>query len=384
MRTARLVGLLLIPFLFLACEDQVTNPEAGNLADSPLLKKKCPSPPCNGGGEDPPPPPSVNDPIILYSSAIESNVGGGGCKRGDLQHSIYRMDLSGASERVLPDSLEKQAHSMHPSFSPDGQHFVMYRDVYTVAKGRCATEHFQIATAGVDGSGFQVIREFERGSGGLDVPRWSPTPVGGVERIGWLEFTGGIVSLIIANTDGSGQSTVVQGTITDEIEGFEWSRSGDAVLVHFRDWGSDFSHLRLYSLNCVSTCSATSFVELGDSSPITPGSISEMDWGRQHDWIVVPTCPGGDCNIYKVDITNTASPVVTQLTAASSLDELDVSLSPDDSRILFVAGPIGNTSRLVELDLAVISVPWNGDLSAPGVRILAEVGPSGGTDWRSF
>ncbi len=378
----RWILLLCCAVVLAAChEESPTGPED---AATPMLKKKCPSPPCGGGGEDPPPPPSVDDPAILYSSGIESNVGGGGCKRGDLQDSMYRMDLSGASERVFGDNLETQAHTQHPSFSPDGQRFAMYRDVYTVRKGRCDTEHFEIATAGVDGTGFTVIREIERGSGGLDQPRWSPGPVGGGERIAWMESTGDLVSLIIADTDGSSRFAVVEGTLTGEVEGFEWSRSGDAILVHLRDWGSDFSHLRLYSLNCASTCSWSSFVEIGDTSPITPGWFSEMDWARQHDWIAVSKCFGGDCDVYKIDITDPALPVVTQLTAGGSLDELEVSWSPDDSRILFVAGPIGSGERLVELDLTIVSLPWTGDLNPPGVRILPEVGPAGGTDWRRF
>jgi len=49
MRYAPHVLSLFVPLLVLACENQVTDPEAGSLADNPLFKK-CSSPPCGGGG----------------------------------------------------------------------------------------------------------------------------------------------------------------------------------------------------------------------------------------------------------------------------------------------------------------------------------------------
>ena len=376
------IPLVLCCAFILACEDNApTGPEDGNTA---LFKPKCETPPCKGG--DPPPPPTVGDPAILFSSAMEGNVGGGGCKRGDLHWSVYRMDTDGLYERVFPDALEIQSASLYPSFAPDGQQFAFYRDVYTVAKGRCATEHFHIATAGVDGTGFQIIREIERGVGGLDQPRWSPGPVGGVERIGWLEWVEdfALMTVVIANTDGSNANVVVSGTADYEVEGFEWSRSGDAVLVYFRGWEAVDSYLRLYSLDCSVSCTTASSLVIGNLSPITPDKwFGEMDWARQHDWVAVPACGGGNCDLYKIDLSNPVSPAVTQLTA-NGLDEGEVSWSPDDSMLLFTAWAIDGTRKALELDLSVATLPWNGDVSAPGIRVLAEVGNSWGLDRRRF
>lgn len=372
---------------FLACENQ---PYESTDVTNPVFKPKCESPPCkdDGGTDPPPPPPASVEAHILYSSGIESNVGGGGCKRGDLQHSVYRMDPTGAFERLFGNDLESQAHTMNPSFSPDGQQFAMSRDVYTVAKGRCATEHFQIATANVDGTGFQVIREVERSSGQfVENGLWSPAAVDGAERIAWLEWDGNVTtSVVIAETDGASPVPVIVQAEPDEIEDHEWNRTGDGILVMMRDWAAGQSSLRLYGIDCSGSCQTSSQTDIGDLSPIPSSSpLGGMAWAHQHDWVALHACAGGDCDIYRIDLTDPLSPIVTQLTArGGGADELDPRWSPDDTKVIFAAGPIDGTEWLVEMDLTVTSLPWDGDLSAPGIRLLVELGPFGGSDWRSF
>ena len=378
----------LIALLAVACQDVA--PTAPDEVAGPLFKPKCDSPPCNGGGEDPPPPPPPSnvEPHVLFSSGMEGNEGGGGCKRGDLGASMYRMDLSGNYERVFPDELETQAFTLEPSFSPDGQRFVMFRDVYTVAKGRCATENLQIATAGVDGSDLQVIADFERGTSYTTIvgePEWSPVSIGGSERIAWRQWNDGVNSIVTASTDGSGATPLVTGNSTEQLWGFAWSRAGDQMLVYFEQ-ESQLSALRLYSLTCGATCSAGAGIDVGNLSPIPPDAWFQfqMDWAHSSDRVLVSACPAGDCDIYLIDLTDPQSPVVEQITAKPSVfDELEPRWSPDDSKVLFVTGIDGN-GWLVELDLSVAALPWDGDLSAPGLRLVAATPIFGGADWRSF
>ena len=389
MRSVLSVLVLPVAIALVACESRPFDPSESSAG--PLFKPKCETPPCkDDGGTDPPPPPQGVEAHVLFSSSMGTNPGGGGCKRGDLQDSMYRLDLNGNFERVFGDNLENQAHTMDPTFSPDGTRFAMYRDVYTVAKGRCATEHFQIATASTDGTEFQVVREFDRESGRhVRMPKWSPGPVSGSERLAWLESNSTAVDIMIAQTDGSSPSVALTGNEvagSDEIEGFEWSRTGDALLVNLRDWGAALSWLRLYDLDCSGNCAVAGFVDIPASSPIPVGAwFSDMDWARLHDWVIAPACIGGDCDLYRFDLTNRASPTVTRITAvAGGADELEPTWSPDDSKILFTAGFIDGAIWRVEMDLTVASLPWSGDLQAPGIRATARPDCCSGMDWRRF
>jgi len=379
----------LIALLAVACRD--ATPTAPDEVSVPLFKPKCDTPPCkDDGGEDPPPPPppSTVEAHILFSSGMEGNEGGGGCKRGDLGTSMYRMDLSGNYERVFPDELETQAFTSEPSLAPDGQRFVMYRDVYTVAKGRCATENFQIVTAAVDGTDFQVIADFERGTSISTIvgePEWSPVAVGGSERIAWRQWTDGVNSIVTASTDGTGAVPLITGTSTEQLWGFAWSRTGDQMLVYFEQQ-SQLASLRLHSVTCGSTCSASAAINVADLSPIPPDAWLQfqMDWAHLSDRVLVSACVAGDCDVYGIDLTDPLSPAVTQYTARpGGADELEPRWSPDDTKILFMTG-VDGSEWLVELDLTVASLPWSGDFSAPGVRLLAETRIFGGADWRPY
>jgi dipeptidyl aminopeptidase/acylaminoacyl peptidase len=369
--------------LAVACEQAPTDVME---PDGPAAFKKG-----GGGGGKPgdPPPPPIGDPAIVFSSSRDANTGGGPSKRGDLVMSIYRMDLTGAFERVFGDDLETQSWNKNPKWAPDGQRFVFHRDKYEISKGKISSEVFQIATARIDGvGGINVIRKVSRGSGHLDNARWSPVPIGVYERIVWVEDWSAIV---VAGTDGSDPTTVATAGEGEKFRGFEWFSDGTRLIGQVLDQTTGAYFLRLYDVSCgssSSTCTATKAWDLTDLGPIGPYDwFGDIAVARNHDWIVPSVCPGGrgPCDLWKIDLTAPAAPIVTRLTLTES-NEGDVSWSPDpvddDSKILLTARPIDSTRKAIILDLTLlVSLPWDGDLADPAVTVIADVGGSGGMDW---
>jgi hypothetical protein len=263
---------------------------------------------------------------------------------------------------------------------------VFHRDIYEISGGRISSEVFQIATARIDGvGGINMIRQVSRGSGhNVGSARWSPGLVGGAERIVWIEDGSAIV---VARTDGTEARRVATAEGSERFGAFEWFSDGTRLIgdVFDRETGANF--LRLYDVSCSSTCTATLATDLTDLAPIGPEDGLGAIVARNHDWIVAPICPGGrgPCDLWKIeiDVTGPEAPIVTRVTqlTLTEFDEQEVSWSPDDTQVLFTAWPVDNTRKAIILDLTLVELqPWDGNLAQ--VSVIADVGNSGGMDWR--
>lgn len=383
MRTARYVALLFVPLLLLACEDQITDPDPGSVADSPLLKK-CQSPPCNGGGGDPPPPdPSANS-TILFSTHVKGKV-----KRQRLDWSLHVMDADGTNvTRLFSNTTEAGTESTWPHWAPDDTRFVFNRGMAGI---------HGVAVANVDGTDLETILE---SAWAFPRPRWSPAAVAGAdgqEKIAYLDgfrdpngvFVG--PDLFVSNVDGSDRTrltahgpsgpTCARIPITSRfsVSQLEWSRSADRILATVYDCDTQEFTRRLYTLDCSGVCAVTDSVDLDLSASISSiDGFGQMAWGRTADRVVISIRPGSRgpvADLWILDLSLPLAPVLTQLTNTSvntsMLDATEPTWSPDDLEIAFTSWLVDNTRHAFVM---------NAD--GTNLRDIGEIGNSHGMDWR--
>lgn len=376
MMSSRHVLSLLVPLLFFACENQVTDPEVGSLTDNPLLKK-CSSPPCKGG-EDPPPPPPPADQAILYS----------GSSRDFGSRSIFRMNADGSNvDLVFGDAVESRNENTQPAWAPDGERFTFTRFVRVFAKRKVVSASHQIAVGRVDGTGgLKIIRKVPEGAEPLYRPRWSPVPVGGVERIAWVENRWvGQGAIAVARTDTWDTETLLVAGPDERFGNMTWSRSGDQILVEGWYESSQQSFLRLYDVDCSNGCTAILASNLSLSPLSSNDSFNHVDWAHLHDWVLVRVIPAGSSfgDLWLIDMTTGSLKPVTQ----TSIDVQDgVWSSCDDAALIVVWGQFGKrwSNKLIRLNLSgpLSGTAWDGSLDNPAIaEVIGDVNPAG-IDWR--
>jgi len=376
MKSSSYLAPTLCALLFAACAEPPTAPDA--LADPgvPLFKPKCDSPPCDGGEdppEDPPPPPTAADPAILYS---------GSSREFDLTQSIFQMNADGSNvAAVFGDAVESGNESRSPAWAPDGERFAFTRYVRVFDKRKVVSASSQLAVSDVDGTGLTVVREVSEGAEPFYRPRWSPEPVGGEERIAWVEnrWSAGEAAILMARADTWDVETLLTSGPDEHFGNMTWSRTGDQILIEGWYESSQQSFLRLYDVDCPADCTATFAIDL-DLAPLgSSDSFGHLDWAHLHDWVVVPA--RGD--LWRIDMVTGDLEPLTE----TSIEVQDAVWSSCDDAVLLVAyGEFGRrwSNKLIRLNLSALptGVPWDGSLDDPSVaEAIADVNPAG-IDWR--
>jgi len=385
MRSSSYLAPALCILLFATCAEPPTAPENLVSPEAPLFKPKCDSPPCDGGEdppEDPPPPPPSADQEILYSDF----------SRDFGSVSIFRMNVDGSNvEPVFGDDVESGNDNTHPAWAPDGERLTFTRLVRVLDKKKVVSTSHQIAVGRDDGTGPTVIREVPGGSvEPLYRPRWSPAPVGGVERIAWVEnrWDAGQAVVVVARTDTWDVETLLTSGLDEHFGNMTWSRTGEQILVEGWYESSQQSFLRLYDVDCSVSCTATPAGDLSLSPLSSNDGFMHVDWAHLHDWVLVPAIPAGESfgDLWLIDMTTGDLHRVTQ----TSIDVQDaVWSSCDDAILIGVWGQFGRqwSNKLIRLNLAGLPAvtPWDGSLDDPTIaEEVADVGTTGiaGIDWR--
>jgi len=368
--------VLILSILFVAnCGEQATEPQPSESSGTPVFKPKCDTPPCKGG-DDPPPP---ADQAILYS----------GSSRDHGSMSIFRMNADGSNvDLVFGDAVESGNHNVQPAWAPDGERFTFRRVVRVFEKRRVVSSTEQIAVGHEDGTVLAIIREVPDGPEPLYRPRWSPSPV--EDRIAWVENrVVGQASIVMARRDPGDdtwdtESVLVAGP-DEHFGNMTWSQSGEQILVEGWYESSQQSFLRLYDVDCLSSCTATAAADL-DLWPLSPnGSFGHLDWAHLHDWVLVRVIPAGSSfgDLWLIDMDTGDVRPVTQ----TSIDVQDaVWSSCDDQALIVVWGQFGRhwSNKLIRLNLSGLpsGTPWDGSLDDPAIaEVIADVNPAG-FDWR--
>ena len=377
MRSSSYLVAALCGLLLAACAEPPTAPENLGSSEAPLFKPKCDSPPCDGG-EDPTPPPPAVDQAILYS----------GSSRDFGSLSIFGMNADGSNvDPVFGDAEESGNESRSPAWAPDGERFTFTRYVRVFEKRKVVSASNQVAVGRVDGTELTVVREVPEGAEPLYRPRWSPAPVGGIERIAWVEnrWYAGQAAVVMARVDTWEVETLLTSGPDEHFGNMTWSRTGDQVLVEGWYESSQLSFLRLYDVDCSLGCTATSAGDL-DLSPLSSSdSFGHVDWAHLHDWVLVRAIPAGSSygDLWRIDmLTGDLEPVTD-----TSIDVQDgVWSSCDDAVLMVVWGEFGRrwSNKLIRLNLSALpsGTPWDGSLDDPSVAVaIADVNPAG-IDWR--
>jgi len=375
-RSTFVVPILSIVFLA-TCGEQPTEPQSSASPGTPVFKPKCETPPCKGG-DDPPPPPA--DQAILFSDYGVSR---------DASWTILRMNADGSNvDQVFGDAVESGNHNVQPAWAPDGERFTFRRLVRVFEKRKVVSSSEQIAVGREDGTVLATIREVPGGLEPLYRPRWSPLPVGGVERIAWVENrVFGQAAIAVARTDTWDTENLLVAVPDERFGNMTWSRSGDQILVEGWYESSQQSFLRLYDVDCSSSCTATTAGDL-DLSPLSPNdSFGHLDWAHLHDWVLVRVIPAGNSfgDLWLIDMTTGTGSL--QPVTETSIDVQDaVWSSCDDAALIVVWGQFGKrwSNKLIRLNLSgpLSGTAWDGSLINPAIaEVIADVNPAG-IDWR--
>jgi Tol biopolymer transport system component len=289
-----------------------------------------------------PSPPVPADPAIAYSLS------------GPNRLDIMVMDANGSNKRVVVS--EKMVNNLNPDWSPDGKQLVFTR--FGLKGGDNG-----IYIINVDGTGLKNVTDFNGKSAYVHAVAWSPQPLAdGQYKIAFVDqadLGGGslkpITDLFIVNTDGSG---LVQ--LTNDKNGaqhweVQWSPEGDRIAVE------TFTHntgepgigdIVVYQIAYDnSTAAKFKATSLGSVIPSVEPLATDVDrllydWSKQGNNLLIsasvvgaPTFSGLQPDLWKIDVTEPASPVPTQLTLATTpWSASAASWSPDGKEIVFLRG----------------------------------------------
>ena len=311
MRYPRHVLSLFVPLLVLACENQVTDPEAASLADNPLFKK-CSSPPCGGGGGGPGDG-TPADPAIAYLE-------GGNLKV---------MNEDGSNQTTVFTSSTTHLGAT-PSWSRDGRRlaFAVSEPENSIA-WRLKTIDLDI----VNGIPVGSLPTTQSPDQVFDFA-WSPTA-------NIIAFAGGCGSdepdgrcgdgdtqyLITVPADGSMDTTVVYEAPAGESPSYPtWNSDGSKIA--FTTGRDGFNVLRILTLADAPTQNAPPLIDEGDFY-----WISFPAWSRDGTRIAFRGMETSESDpaVYIVDATSglPREPVLSQPYYLGSF-----SWSPDDSKLV--------------------------------------------------
>ncbi len=338
-RAARL--LLAIPvLLFLACQDQATNPDPGLAGDGPLFKP---------GGGDPPADPAIAY-VVLRDEAL----------------MVMNSDGSNKTTILTVEELTDADYCYFrlSSWSPDGS------SIAFEVVGPNTTDIWRVDIAVIDGVPQRTAPPVKLVSDG-GYPAWSPTVVPGFgqEMIAYSRHHN---ELVLISTDGSTGATVYTGPIVVDPT---WSP--DASRIAFMHHSpQDVASQRLVAVNVADAPNAT-------PDTLVPAdafySFGKPDWSTGGDRIVFTTkqpCPRrGSCNmelytdVYVYDFAIADTLMLTDV--ASSF----LSWSPDDS--LLVGASYGEIHVIDAQNGEIVDVLTNRNGSWPDWR-RCEPGPGCG------